>query len=48
MSGYCKHCDTLTNSIVQIFEGKMLIWVGCIECYEKRKEIENDVTVNTK
>ena len=38
MSGYCKWCDTLTNSIVKVFEKGRLIWSGCPDCYVKRKE----------
>lgn len=37
MSGYCKWCDTLTGSIVKLYEHGILIWVGCIDCYEKQK-----------
>ncbi len=45
MSGYCKYCDTLTNSIVKVYDGKMLVWVGCPGCHEKQKELENYATI---
>jgi hypothetical protein len=38
--GYCKYCDTVTNSIVKEYENGQLIWVGCIDCHEKKKELE--------
>ena len=40
MTGFCKWCDTLTNSIVKVFESGCLIWVGCPNCYEKGKYIK--------
>ena len=44
MSGYCKWCDTLTNSIIKVLESGRLVWTGCSDCYKKKKEIEkNDV-----
>ena len=38
MSGYCKYCDTLTNSITKVFDSGVLVWTGCNSCYEQRKE----------
>lgn len=42
--GYCKYCDTLTDSMVKVYEFGQLIWAGCINCYEKKKELEKRVT----
>ena len=42
MSGHCKWCDTLTNSIIKIFDGRTLIWSGCPSCYDKKKKAENN------
>ena len=39
MSGYCKWCHTLTNSIVKEYELGVLVWVGCSDCCVKKKEI---------
>ena len=36
--GYCKWCDTLTNAIIKVFENGVMIWTGCINCYELHKE----------
>jgi hypothetical protein len=44
MSGFCKWCDTLTNSIITVYEKGRLVWVGCTGCYEKKKELEKNVT----
>ncbi len=44
MSGYCKWCDTLTNSIVKQYDKGRLIWVGCSDCsdcFVKKKENES-------
>ena len=40
MTGYCNWCDTLTNSIVKVYDSGKLIWSGCPDCYQKRKEIK--------
>lgn len=40
MTGYCKWCDTLTNSIIKVLEHGHLVWVGCVDCYDKRKKAE--------
>jgi len=40
-SAYCKWCDTLTNSIVKVLEEGRLVWVGCPDCFTKKKELEN-------
>lgn len=46
MTEECKWCDTLTNTLVKVFdievfdEGR-LVWVGCPDCYEKKKEIKS-------
>lgn len=40
MKGLCKWCDTLTDDIVKVLTLGKLTWVGCIECYEKKKELE--------
>jgi hypothetical protein len=40
MSGYCKWCDTLTNSIIKLYDSGRLVWVGCVGCYENKKELE--------
>jgi hypothetical protein len=42
MSGSCKWCDTLTNSIVKLYESGRLVWVGCAACYEKKKKAEKE------
>lgn len=42
MSGYCKYCDSMTNSIIRVFENGILIWTGCSDCYIKKKELEKD------
>jgi len=42
MSGYCNWCDTLTNNIVKLHDHGKIIWSGCLGCYEKKKELEND------
>jgi len=48
MTGYCKYCDILTNAIVEVFEivsgKKRLAWSGCVDCYDKKQELENNVT----
>jgi len=41
MSGYCKYCNTTTNDIVEEYKDGRLIWSGCIDCYEKKRELEN-------
>lgn len=39
MSGYCKYCDTTTNSIIKQRDSKnRVVWVGCKSCYEKKIE----------
>jgi len=45
MSGYCKYCDSQTNSIIEVFENGMLVWTGCGYCYLKKikkKELANN------
>jgi hypothetical protein len=42
MSGYCKYCDSLTNKTVQVFDKGVLIWSGCVDCYEKRNELKHN------
>lgn len=44
-SGYCRWCDTVTNTIIKVYKDDVLIWVGCPSCYEKKKEAERDVNV---
>jgi len=39
MTGYCKWCDTLTNSIVKQYEEGILLWVGCPDCFVKKKGV---------
>ena len=39
--GYCNWCDTLTNRIIKEYDDDdRLIWVGCVDCYNKKKELE--------
>lgn len=38
MTGYCKWCDKLTNSIVKVFNNGKLIWAGCPNCYLEKKK----------
>ena len=38
MSGYCKWCDTLTDTIIKVVYNGRLVWTGCPSCYEKRKK----------
>ena len=40
--GYCKWCDTQTNAIVKLQDEGRLVWVGCPDCYAKKKELENN------
>ena len=42
--GYCRWCDSQTSSIVKVFKEGRLVWVGCPDCYVKKKELENNVT----
>ena len=42
MSDYCKWCDTLTNSIVKVYDSGKLIWIGCLDCRTKRNEMRNN------
>ena len=42
MSGYCKYCGTLTNDIVKVYDKGRLIWVGCLDCREKKNEMRNN------
>lgn len=37
MTEECKWCDTLTNTIVKVFDKGRLVWIGCPNCYENRK-----------
>jgi len=37
MTEDCKWCDTSTNTIVKVFDKGRLVWIGCTNCYEKRK-----------
>lgn len=50
MTGYCKWCDTLTNSIVKLYDSGRLVWVGCVDCHEKKKkaEKESEGTLNNR
>jgi len=45
MSGYCKYCDTLTNSIIKVYESGVLIWTGCPSCYARVKELKNNAAI---
>lgn len=36
----CKWCNTGTGAIIKLYDSGRLIWVGCINCYEKRKKAE--------
>ena len=40
MSGYCHWCDKLSNSIIKKYDKGMLVWVGCISCYDIKTKIE--------
>ena len=40
MSGFCKWCNTLTDSIVKVSVLGRLTWVGCIDCYKKKEREE--------
>ena len=42
ITGYCKYCDTQTNSVVKQYENGRLTWAGCPDCYVKKKRLEND------
>ena len=46
MSGYCKYCDRLTNTVVKKREthiheeGKRVYyWVGCQDCWDRLQKI---------
>ena len=44
MSGYCKHCDSLTNEndIVKLYDSDHnLVWTGCFDCFEKQRPALN-------
>ena len=52
MTGYCNWCDSLSNAIVEKFEmvsgKKMLVWSGCVGCYDKKQELMNNEEKNIK
>ena len=37
---YCRWCDMLTNTIIKRLEEGRLVWVGCPDCYVKKKKAE--------
>jgi len=37
MTEECKWCGTLTNTIVKVLDKGRLVWIGCTNCYVKRK-----------
>ena len=44
--GYCRWCDTQTNAIVKLLDNGRLIWVGCPDCFVKKKELEKHAEKN--
>jgi len=51
MSGHCKWCDTLTNSIIKQVDNGVLIWVGCPDCFIKKatkRRLRNNDERSTK
>ena len=43
MSGksLCKWCDTQVNGIIIERENGVVVWIGCSNCYIKRKGLKN-------
>ena len=42
----CKWCNTIKNSVIKEYDQGRLTWVGCVDCYKKRKELENNAEAN--
>jgi len=42
MSEKCRWCDPPreTNCIIKVLDNGRLVWVGCPDCYVKKKELE--------
>ena len=40
----CKWCNIQvpTNKIIKVRDNGFVVWIGCFDCYTKKKEIENN------
>ena len=36
----CNWCGNIVNTVIKEKEKGRLVWVGCVDCYKKRKELE--------